>query len=187
MLFVLEDAHWIDPTTLDLFMRTIDQLQRWPVLLIVTLRPEFDVLCRRDDPIVTALALDRLEQSHVVAMIDSLTGGKLLPADVRDEIVAKTDGVPLFVEELTKAVLGSGLLKEAADRYVLRGPLAPLAIPATLHDSLLARLDRLGLAREIAQIAAVIGREFSYELLDAVAPIHGKALADALGQLSKAD
>ena len=125
---------------------------------------------------MTALTLDRLEQGDVVAMIDSLTGGKSLPADVRDEIVAKTDGVPLFVEELTKAVLGSGLVEEAADRYVLRGPQAPLAIPETLHDSLLARLDHLGLAREIAQLSAVIGREFSFELLDAVAPMHGAAL-----------
>jgi class 3 adenylate cyclase/predicted ATPase len=186
VLFILEDAHWIDPTTLELFTRTIDQLQRWPVLLIVTFRQEFEVPWRHH-PHVTALALDRLGQSHVVAMIDSLTDGKLLPADVRDGIIAKTDGVPLFVEELTKAVLGSGLIEEAADRYVLHGPLPPLAIPATLHDSLLARLDRLASAREIAQLGAVIGREFSYELLDAVAQIHGGALADALDQLIKAE
>ena len=186
VLFVLEDAHWIDPTTLELFARTIDQLQRWPVLLIVTLRPGFDLFANATASHVTALTLDRLEQGDVVAMIDSLTGGKSLPADVRDEIVAKTDGVPLFVEELTKAVLGSGLVEEAADRYVLRGPQAPLAIPETLHDSLLARLDRLGLAREIAQLSAVIGREFSFELLDAVAPMHGAALGDGLGQLAGA-
>jgi predicted ATPase len=186
VLFVLEDAHWIDPTTLELFARTIDQLQRWPVLLIVTLRPGFDLFPDATPPLVTTLTLDRLEQGDVVAMIDSLTGGKPLPADVRDEIVAKTDGVPLFVEELTKAVLGSGLVEEAADRYVLRGPQAPLAIPETLHDSLLARLDHLGVAREIAQLSAVIGREFSFELLDAVAPMHGAALGDGLGQLAKA-
>ena len=186
VLLVLEDAHWIDPTTLELITRTIDQLQRWPVLLIVTFRPEFEVPWRHY-PNVTALALNWLGQSHVVAMIDRLTDGKLLPADVRDEIIAKTDGVPLFVEELTKTVLGSGLVEEAADRYVLRGPLPPLAIPATLHDSLLARLDHLASVREIAQLGAVIGREFSYELLDAVAPVHGEALEDALGQLSKAE
>ena len=186
VLFILEDAHWIDPTTLELFTRTIDQLQRWPVLLIVTFRPEFEVRWRHY-PHVTALALDRLGQSHVVAMIDSLTEGKLLPADVRDAVIAKTDGVPLFVEELTKAVLGSGLVEEAADHYVLRGPLPPLAIPATLHDSLLARLDHLAPVREIAQLGAVIGREFSYELLDAVAPIHGEALENALGQLTNAE
>ena len=121
----------------------------------------------------------------MAAMIDKLTDGKVLPADVRNEITAKTDGVPLFVEELTKAVLASGLLKEDADRYVLHGPLPHLAIPATLHDSLMARLDRLASVREIAQIAAVIGREFSYELLDAVAPVHDKVLADALNHLSK--
>jgi class 3 adenylate cyclase/predicted ATPase len=186
VLFILEDAHWIDPTTLELFTRTIDRLQRWPVLLIVTFRPEFEVPWGHY-PHVTALALNRLGQSHVVAMIERLTDGKLLPAGVRDEIIAKTDGVPLFVEELTKAVLGSGLLKEAADRYVLCGPLPPLAIPATLHDSLLARLDRLASVREIAQIGAVIGREFSYQLLDALAPVHDKALEDALDQLSKAE
>ena len=142
VMFIMEDAHWIDPTTIDLFLRTIDQLQRWPVLLIVTFRPEFEVPWGHY-PNVTALALNRLERSHVAAMIEILTDGKVLPADVRDEITAKTDGVPLFVEELTKAILGSGLLKEAADRYLLHGPLPPLAIPATLHDSLLARLDRL--------------------------------------------
>lgn len=184
VMFILEDAHWIDPTTLDLFMRTIARLQHWSVLLIVTFRPEFDVLWGHY-PNVTALALNRLERSHVAAMIDKLTNGKVLPADVRNEITAKTDGVPLFVEELTKAILASGLLKEATGRYVLHGPLPHLAIPATLHDSLLARLDRLASVREIAQIAAVIGREFSYELLDAVAPVHDKVLADALNHLSK--
>ncbi|WP_283816508.1 AAA family ATPase [Bradyrhizobium sp. AUGA SZCCT0431] len=186
VLFVLEDAHWIDPTTLDLFTRTIDRLQRWPVLLIVTFRPEFAVPWGHY-PHVTTLALNRLGQRHVAAMIDRLTNRKVVPADVRDEIIAKTDGVPLFVEELTKAVLGSGLLKETADRYVLHGPLPPLAIPGTLHDSLMARLDRLASVREIAQIGAAIGREFSYQLLDAVAPVHDKALEDALDQLSKAD
>jgi class 3 adenylate cyclase/predicted ATPase len=186
VLFILEDGHWIDPTTLELFTRTIDRLQRWPVLLIVTFRPEFEVPWGHY-PHVTALALNRLGQSHVVAMIERLTDGKVLPVNVRDEIIAKTDGVPLFVEELTKAVLGSGLLEETADRYVLRGPLPPLAIPATLHDSLLARLDRLASVREIAQIGAVIGREFSYQLLDAVAPVHDEALEDGLDQLSKAE
>src|SRR6266446_1863810 len=186
VLFILEDAQWIDPTTLELFTRTIDQLQRWPVLLIVTFRPAFEVPWGHH-PHVTALSLNRLGQSHVVAMIQRLTNGKLLPADVRDEIIAKTDGVPLFVEELTKAVLGSGLLNEAVDRYVLRDPLPPLAIPATLHDSLSARLDRLASVREIAQIGAVIGREFSYQLLDAVAPVHDKTLEEALDQLSKAE
>lgn len=186
VLVILEDAHWIDPTTLELFTRTIDRLQRWPVLLIITFRPEFEVPWGHY-PHVTALALSRLGRSHVAAMIDRLTDGKVLPVDVRDEIIAKTDGVPLFVEELTKAILGSGLLKEAADRYVLHGPLPLLAIPATLHDSLLARLDRLAPVREIAQIGAVIGREFSYQLLDAVAPVHDQALEDALDQLSKAE
>ncbi len=186
VLFVLEDAHWIDPTSLELLTRTMDQVQRWPILLVVTFRPEFELHRDTTAPHVTALTLDRLEPGDVVALIDSLTDGKLLPADVRNEIVAKTDGVPLFVEELTKAVLGSGLVEEAADRYVLRGQQVPLAIPATLHDSLLARLDHLGPATEIAQLAAAIGRDFSWKLLDAVAPMHGDALGEALGQLDKA-
>jgi class 3 adenylate cyclase/tetratricopeptide (TPR) repeat protein len=186
VLLILEDVHWIDPTTLELFTRTIDRLQHWPVLLIVTFRPEFEVPWDHY-PHVTALALNRLGKSHVEAMIERLTDGKVFPADVRDEILAKTDGVPLFVEEITKAILGSGLLNEAADRYSLCGPLPALAIPATLHDSLLARLDRLGSAREIAQIGAVIGREFSYQLLDAVAPVNDKVLEEALDELSKAE
>jgi tetratricopeptide (TPR) repeat protein len=186
VLFVLEDAHWIDPTTLELLTQTIDRLRRWPVLMIVTFRPDFGVRWGHY-PHVTALALNRLGQSHVVAMIERLTEGKQLPSTVRDEIIAKTDGVPLFVEELTKAVLGSGLLTEVGDRYVLRGPLPPLAIPTTLHDSLLARLDRLASVREIAQIGAVIGREFPYRLLEAVAPVRGKALEAALDQLSQAE
>jgi class 3 adenylate cyclase/predicted ATPase len=186
VLFILEDAHWIDPTTLELFGRTIEQLQHSPVLLIVTFRPEFEVPWRHY-PHVSEVALNRLEQSHVLAMIDRLTDGKLLPAAVRDEVITKADGVPLFVEELTKAVLGSGLIVEKADRYVLPGPLPPLAIPATLHDSLLARLDHLASVREIAQLGAAIGREFSYQLLDSVAPVHGEALEDALDQLGKAE
>ena len=104
VLFILEDAHWIDPTTLELFTRTIDQLQRWPVLLIVTFRPEFEVRWRHY-PHVTALALDRLGQSHVVAMIDSLTEGKLLPADVRDAVIAKTDSVPTSASDGLKGLL----------------------------------------------------------------------------------
>ncbi len=103
-------------------------------------------------------------------MLTSLTGGKALPAEVVEQVLAKTDGVPLFVEELVKMILESGLVREEAGHYVLTGPLPPLAIPSTLHDSLMARLDRLSTARELAQLGAVLGREFSYELLQAVAP-----------------
>jgi class 3 adenylate cyclase/predicted ATPase len=186
VLLILEDAHWIDPTTLELFTRTIDRLHSWSALLIVTFRPEFEAPWRHHPHVIT-LALNRLGQSDVAAMIDKLTDGKTLPADVRAEIVAKTDGVPLFVEELTKAVMGSGLMEQEGDRYVRRAPSSSLDIPATLHDSLLARLDRLPSARAIAQLGAVIGREFSYLLLDSVAPVHGEALDSALSELSKAD
>ena len=186
VLFILEDAHWIDPTTLELFSGTIEKLQHWPVLLLATFRPEFAEPWGHY-PHVTSLALNRLTERHVMAMIAQVTHGKNLPAEVQAEIITKTDGVPLFVEELTKAVLGSGLLSETADSYMLRIPLPPLAIPATLHDSLLARLDRLASVREVAQIGSAIGREFSYQLLDAVAPVHGRALNDALDEIGRAE
>jgi predicted ATPase len=120
-------------------------------------------------------------------MVAEVTGGRALPAVVLEEIVSKTDGVPLFVEELTKAVLESGLLSGDGQRYTLAGPLAPLAIPATLQDSLLARLDRLAPVKEVAQIGAAIGREFSYELLAALTPLGDNALRDALAQLVEAE
>jgi predicted ATPase len=120
-------------------------------------------------------------------LVAGLTGGKPLPSEVLEQIAAKAEGVPLFVEELTKTVLESGLLREEAGRYALTGPLPPLAIPATLHDSLLARLDRLAPVKEVAQIAAVIGREFSYELLAAVAPLADNELQNALSRLEEAE
>ena len=117
------------------------------------------------------LSLSRLTRRHGQALVEEVTGGKALPDEMLDQILAKTDGVPLFVEELTKTVLESGLLTDAGDHYALAGPLVPLAIPATLHDSLMARLDRLAPVKEVAQAGAVIGREFSHELLAAVSPL----------------
>ena len=130
------------------------------------------------------LRLDRLGREQTEAMILDVAGQKALPAEMSAQIIAKTDGVPLFVEELTKSVLESGLLQDAGDRLVTAGPLPPLAIPTTLLGSLTARLDRLGAAKEIAQIGAAIGREFSYRLLAAVAPISGPPLQAALAQLA---
>ena len=179
---MLEDAHWIDPTTSELFGLVIDRIQHLPVLLLITFRPEFTPPWTGYAH-VTSLTLSRLGQRQGAQMVERLTGGKPLPAEVLRQILLKTDGVPLFVEELTKTVLESGLLADAGDHYELRGSLPPLAIPATLHDSLMARLDRLAPVKEVAQIGAVIGREFSHELLAAVAPMSANLLDDALDQL----
>ena len=186
VLVALEDAHWIDPTSLDVFGRLVDSLPNRRALLVVTFRPEFaSPWAGRAH--VASLPLSRFGKRHTLALVDRVTRDKALPTEVLEQIVAKTDGVPLFVEELTKAVLGSGLLREENGTYVLVSALIPLAIPSTLQDSLMARLDRLAPMKEIAQIAAAIGREFSYRLLEAAAPIQGPALQSALGQLMAAE
>jgi predicted ATPase len=182
VLVVHEDVHWIDPTTQELLSLAIERTQRLPVLMIITFRPEF-VPPWPGQPHVSEVALTRLGRREGAAMVDKVVGDKVLPVEVSAQIVAKTDGVPLFVEELTKAVLESGLLEDRGDRYELAGPLPPFAIPATLHDSLLARLDRLAPVKEIAQIGAAIGREFSYALLAAVADRPEAELQIALGRL----
>jgi class 3 adenylate cyclase/predicted ATPase len=186
VLMLFEDAHWIDPTSLDLFSRIVERIPDLRVLLVMTFRPEF-VAPWAGRAHVSSLALGRFGRSQAAAMIDRLTSGKALPKAVRDQIVAKTDGVPLFVEELTKSVLESGLVREENGAYALADALTPLAIPSTLHDSLIARLDRLSSVKEIAQIGAAIGREFSYPLLEAVAPISGTVLQGALRQLMEAE
>ena len=177
-----EDVHWIDPTTQELVGLAIEHIQRLPVFAIITFRPEFQPPWP-GQPHVSTLALTRLGRRDGAAMVDRVVGEKALPNEVAAQIVAKTDGVPLFVEELTKTVVESGLLTDAGDHYELAGPLPPLAIPSTLHDSLLARLDRLAPVKEVAQIGAVIGREFSHELLAAVAHRSEAELQAALDQL----
>jgi predicted ATPase len=186
VLAVYEDGQWIDPTTLEALGLLIERVQRLPVLVLITFRPEFSPPWTGHAHVMQ-LSLSRLTRRHGQALVAAVTGGRALPAEVLDQILAKTDGVPLFVEELTKAVLESGLLTDAGDHYALAGPLPPLAIPATLHDSLLARLDRLAPVKEVAQIGAAIGREFSYELLAAVAPLGDNELQNALGQLVEAE
>jgi class 3 adenylate cyclase/predicted ATPase len=186
VLALYEDVHWADPTTLELIGRVIEQVQRVPVLVLVTFRPGF-VQPWGGHGHVTALSLGRLRRRQGEAMVGRVAGGKVLPAEVLDRILARTDGVPLFVEELTKAVLEAGLLTDKGDRYELRAPLPPLAIPSTLQDSLMARLDRLAPVKEVAQVAAVIGREFSHELLAAVAPLHGTELSKGLDRLVAAE
>ena len=185
VLFVIEDAHWIDPSTLEGANRLIEAAKTAPVLLLVTYRPEF-IPPWLDQKHVTLIQLNRLERDKASAMVRDVSGGKELPAEVLEQIISKTDGVPLFVEELTKMVLESGLLRDAGDIYISVGPLPRLSIPSTLHDSLMARLDRLNAVKEIAQIGAAIGREFTYRLVAAVAPISGVALQAALEQLSRA-
>jgi class 3 adenylate cyclase/tetratricopeptide (TPR) repeat protein len=168
VLAVHEDVHWIDPTTQELLGLAIERIPRLPILLLIIFRPEFTAPWS-GQPHVSALSLTRLGRRDGALIVDGVVGEKSLPADVIAQIVARTDGVPLFVEELTKTVLESGLLTDAGDHYELTGPLPPLAIPATLHDSLMARLDRLAPIKEIAQLGAVIGHEFSHALLAAVA------------------
>jgi class 3 adenylate cyclase/predicted ATPase len=185
VLFVIEDAHWIDPSTLEATNRFIEAVKTAPVLLLITFRPEFFAPWL-DQQHVTMIHIDRLGRDKVSAMIRDLAGGKELPPEVLEPIINKTDGVPLFIEELTKMVLESGLLRVSGDRYITVGPLPHLAIPSTLHDSLMARLDRLSPVKEVAQIGAAIGREFTYRLLAAVAPISGMALQSALEQLTRA-
>ncbi|NIM73300.1 MAG: AAA family ATPase [Gammaproteobacteria bacterium] len=186
VFIVFEDVHWIDPTTAELVDLMVDAIQGLRVLLLMTFRPEYD--CRWSGyPHVTALALNRLTRSQTEALILHVADDVPLPDDVVDQIVAKTDGVPLFVEELTKNVLESGLLRPAGDRYELAGPLVPLAIPASLQDSLMARLDRMAPVKEVAQIGAAIGREFSYELLHGVTGKQDDELRHALEQLVDAE
>jgi class 3 adenylate cyclase/predicted ATPase len=164
VLMVFEDAHWIDPTSRELLDLTVECVRGLPVLLIVTFRPEFQPPWI-GQPNVTMLALNRLDRRDRTALATQIAGGRALPDEVVAQISEHTDGVPLFVEELTKSVLESGLLREEADRYVLERALPPLAIPTSLHDSLMARLDRLASVRRVAQTGAAIGREFPYTLL----------------------
>ena len=166
VLMIFEDVHWIDPTALEAVGRTVDRLKTLGVLLIVTYRPEFEPpwIGR---PYVTALTLNRLGEREITAMIDRVTGNKALPESIRQDIIERTDGVPLFVEEMTKAVLEAESEGEA-QRTTAAVPSPALAVPASLHASLMARLDRLGAAKEVAQIGAAIGREFSHTLLAAV-------------------
>src|SRR5262249_33368557 len=182
VLMVFEDAHWIDPTSRELLDLFIERVRSLPALLIVTFRPEFQPAWT-GQPQVTMLALNRLDRRDRTALVEQITRGKALPDEVVDQIADRTEGGPLFVEELTKSVLESGLLREQSDRYVLDGVLPPFAIPTSLHDSLMARLDRLASVRRVAQIGAAIGREFSYPLLHAVSRLRQDELQAALARL----
>ncbi len=182
VLMLFEDAHWVDPTSLELLTLTVARASRLPLLLLVTARPEFTPPWPGDAH-VTMLPLGRLGRREGMTLVERSAGGKALPAEILEQILARTDGVPLFVEELTKTIIESGLLREEDGRYAVDGALPPLAIPTTLHDSLMARLDRLAPVREVAQIGAAIGREFSYPLLSAVAQQPDDRLKEALDRL----
>jgi class 3 adenylate cyclase/predicted ATPase len=182
IVVVVEDAHWMDPTSRELLDLVVERVRSLPALIIVTFRPEFQPP-RIGEPQVTMLALSRLDRRDRTALVEQIAGGKPLPIEVVSQIADRTDGVPLFVEELTKSVLESGVLREELDRYVLARALPALAIPTTLQDSLMARLDRLASVRLVAQIGAAIGREFSYALLRAISPLSDGELKDALARL----
>jgi class 3 adenylate cyclase/predicted ATPase len=184
VLTIFEDAHWTDPTSLELFGRAVDRLKSLRVLLIVTYRPEFDPpwIGR---PHVTALTLNRLGEHEIDAMIGRITGNKALPESIRRDIIERTDGIPLFVEEMTKAVLEAES-EQSSERVVAAIPPPSVAVPASLHASLMARLDRLGFAKEVAQIGAAIGREFSHALLARVVRQPEEQVALALGRIVQA-
>jgi predicted ATPase len=185
VLMIFEDAHWGDATSLELLDRLVASLRHLPALLVVTFRPEFQAPWVGQAH-VSSLSLSRLTQQETTCLVSGITIGKTLPPEIIDRIVERTDGIPLFVEELTKSLLEGGLLREEVDGYALTGPLPPLAIPSSLQDSLMARLDRLAPVKEVAQIGAAIGREFSYELLAAVARRTENQLRSELEQLAEA-
>jgi predicted ATPase len=182
----MEDLHWVDPTTLEFLTLLVEQGPTARILALLTFRPDFSPPWAGRSHL-TQVTLPRLPRRQATAMMDRVAHGKALPPEVVAQVVAKTDGVPLFVEELTKMVLESGLLREQEDRYELTGPLPPLAIPSTLHDSLMARLDRLATVKSLAQLGATLGREFSYALLRAVAPWEEGIVHQGLHQLVAAE
>jgi class 3 adenylate cyclase len=170
VLFILEDLHWTDPSTLELISLLLDQTPTASILVLLTCRPHFQPAWHHRS-YLTEMTLHRLSQTQVEQIVNRMTDGKTLPPEVLAQIVERTDGVPLFVEEMTKAILESGSLKEVDAHYELTGSLSTFAIPATLHDSLMARLDRLISAKGIAQLGAAIGRQFAYDLLQVVSQL----------------
>jgi TOMM system kinase/cyclase fusion protein len=186
VLVVYEDLHWADPSSLEWLSLLIEEVPTARMLVLLTFRPEFRLPWPTRSQ-MTQLTLNRFTRQQVERMIAQVMHGHTLPGEVVRQVLAKTDGVPLFIEELLKMILESGLVREEDGRYVLTGPLPPLAIPSTLQDSLMARLDRLATVREIAQLGAVLGREFAYEVIRAVAPWEEPTLQHGLAQLVDAE
>lgn len=179
VLLILEDAHWLDPTTLDLMTRIIGRIRQMRVLLLITFRPDFKPVWAEYSH-VTSLTLSRLPRRQSAELVVAMTGGKALPPEVQQAILAKADGVPLYIETLTENVLGSELLTEENGAFTLKGPLKGLPIPDSLQALLMERVDRLGSAKEIVQTGAAIGREFTYELLQATVEVPDSELRNAL-------
>ena len=186
VLMIYEDVQWIDPTTLELLALIVERASHMRLLLLISARPEFTPPWPGYAHLTT-VSLTRLSRREGTTLITGVAQGRALPDEVTNQILVRTDGVPLFIEELTKAVLESGLLRKREHDYVLDGPLASVAIPATLQDSLMARLDRLSSVREVAQVGAALGRQFSHELLQAAARMPERQLSDALEQLVRAE
>jgi predicted ATPase/class 3 adenylate cyclase len=186
VLAVWEDLHWVDPSTLELLGLGLEQTPTVPMLHVLTYRPEFTPPWPTRSH-MTPMTLNRLERPLVEALLTHLARGKALPPEVVEHIVTKTDGVPLYVEELTRMLLDSALLREEGDRYVLTGPLTTVSIPDTLQDSLMARLDQMQTAKEVAQLGAVLGREFAYEMLQPLAAQDKETLQASLAQLVEAE
>ena len=186
VLLIFEDLHLADPTSLELLGLTIERAVSIPILMAFTFRPEFSPPWGGHSHITT-LTLNRFTRVMASELVANVTGGKPLPDAVLKRIIEKTDGVPLYVEELTKTILESGWLSEGSDRYIVSGPLPEVAVPATLQDSLTARLDRLGSVKEVAQTASVIGREFDYELLQSISPLSKEKVRSALDRLTTAE
>jgi len=186
VLFIVEDLHWTDPSTLELLNLVIDQTPTASILTVLTCRPHFQPAWHHRS-YLTEMTLNRLAQPQIERMIERITDEKRLPPEVRQLIVQRTDGVPLFVEEMTKAILESDYLKDVDGHYALTGSFSTFAIPATLHDSLMARLDRLVTAKAVAQYAAVIGRQFAYDLLSMVSQLDAATLQRELGRLVEAE
>ncbi len=182
---IFEDLHWADPTTLELLDLIVEHIVQIPAMLLVTHRPDFTPTWTGEAH-VSSISLNKLDPNNCTALIEGVTRGLSLPPEVLSEIITKTDGVPLFVEELTKTVLESGKLRVEENAYVLDQPLTSLAIPSTLQDSLMARLDRLASVKDIAQIGAVIGREFRHELILAIAGLEDPVLTAGLEKLAEA-
>ena len=186
LVLIFEDLHWVDPSTVELLGRLLELVREQPILLALAARPEFESPFK-DDPHLVVLVLDRLSNEDSRRIVEDLTGGANLPDEILRQILDRTDGVPIFVEELTKMILESDLLQRTEGGYELVGPLPPLAIPPTLSDSLMARLDRLAEAKPIAQQGAVVGREFTYEMLRTAFLVHDLTLHRALRQLVEAE
>ncbi len=186
LLVVYDDLHWADPSSLELLSLLLNEVAAARMLMLLTFRPEFRPPWTPHSHI-THLTLSRFTRPEIERMIVQVMHGKILPAEVIQQVMTKTDGVPLFIEELLKMILESGLLREEDGHYLLTGPLPPLAIPSTLQDSLMARLDRLAAVREIAQLASALGREFSYEVIQAVARMDEETLQHGLAALVDAE